>query len=132
VNHPWNDSDNGKLNYLVKTCQCRFVHHKSHKDRSGIEPGLPRLGIGNYPREKRQAYSTGSSILKTCTTFRANYCLHPPNYTSHHSRTDLPVKDVLFRTNWTQTKMLRISSKNHVFLQKRKVNSLRLPNKFVE
>jgi hypothetical protein len=34
----------GKLKYSKKILsQCHFVHHKSHMDRPGIEPGPPRL-----------------------------------------------------------------------------------------
>jgi hypothetical protein len=42
MEHPWNDIEKGKLKYLVKTCRCHSVHHKSHKDRSGIEAQRPR------------------------------------------------------------------------------------------
>jgi len=30
-----------------KTCQCNFVHHKSHMDWPGIEPGPPRHESGD-------------------------------------------------------------------------------------
>jgi hypothetical protein len=41
IEHRWNDSDGRKKNRstLRKTCQCHFVHHKSHMDWLGIEPG---------------------------------------------------------------------------------------------
>jgi hypothetical protein len=40
----WNEIDRGKPKYSEKKLsQCHFVHHKSHMDRPGIEPGPPRL-----------------------------------------------------------------------------------------
>jgi hypothetical protein len=38
----WNDIDRGKPNNSEKNfSQCHFVHHKSHTDRHGREPGSP-------------------------------------------------------------------------------------------
>jgi hypothetical protein len=48
MEHWWNKIDRGKLKYSEKNLsQCRFVHHKSHLERPGIEPGPPRLGAGD-------------------------------------------------------------------------------------
>jgi hypothetical protein len=112
----------------VQTCQSLCLQQIPQRPRQDLSPGFRGKEMGNYPREPWQ----DSSVLKICIKFRENYCLHPPNHISHHSRPDLRVKDFLFWTNWIQIMILRISSKNHVFLQKMEVNSLRLPNKFVE
>jgi hypothetical protein len=37
----------GKLKYLEKNCFSRCVHHKSHMNSPGIEPGTPRWEFGN-------------------------------------------------------------------------------------
>jgi hypothetical protein len=43
MEHRWNESDKGKPKYSEKhLSQCHFVHHKSHMEQPGIEPGLPR------------------------------------------------------------------------------------------
>jgi hypothetical protein len=45
---PSNEIDRGKPKYSGKNLsQCHFVHHKSHMDGPGIEPGPPRLEAGD-------------------------------------------------------------------------------------
>jgi hypothetical protein len=42
MEHRWNEIDRGKPKYSEKNLsQCHLVHHKSHMDRPGIEPGPP-------------------------------------------------------------------------------------------
>jgi hypothetical protein len=46
--HRRNEIDKGKPKYSGKTLfKCHFVHHKSHMDCPGIEPGLPRWEAGD-------------------------------------------------------------------------------------
>ena len=48
MEYQWNETDRGKLKCLGKNLfQCHFVHRKSHMDRPGIEPGLPRREAGD-------------------------------------------------------------------------------------
>jgi hypothetical protein len=43
VEHRWSDPGTGKAKYWEKNkSQCHSVHHKSHVDRSEIEPGTPK------------------------------------------------------------------------------------------
>jgi hypothetical protein len=47
MEHRGNEIDKGKPKYSGKNLsQCHFVHHKSHMDRPGIEPGSPRWEAG--------------------------------------------------------------------------------------
>jgi hypothetical protein len=41
MEHQWNETDKGKPKYSGKNLS-HFVHHKSHMERSGIEPWPPR------------------------------------------------------------------------------------------
>jgi hypothetical protein len=47
MEHRWNEIDRGKPTYSEKNRQ--FVHHKSHVDGPGIEPGPPRWEAGDLP-----------------------------------------------------------------------------------
>jgi hypothetical protein len=48
MEHWWNEIDRGKPKYSGKILsQCHFVHHKSHMDGPGIEPGPPRWEAGD-------------------------------------------------------------------------------------
>jgi hypothetical protein len=44
----WDEIDRGKPKYSGKNLsQSHFVHHKSHMDWAGIEPGPPRWDAGD-------------------------------------------------------------------------------------
>jgi hypothetical protein len=48
MEHRWNENDRKKPKYSgKKLSQCYFVHHKSHMDWPGIEPGPPRWEAGD-------------------------------------------------------------------------------------
>jgi hypothetical protein len=41
MEYQWNETDRRKPKYSGKNLsQCHFVHHKSHMDSPGMEPGL--------------------------------------------------------------------------------------------
>jgi hypothetical protein len=48
MEYRWNEIDRGKPKYSVKNLsECHLVHHKSHMDWTGIEPGPPRWEAGD-------------------------------------------------------------------------------------
>jgi hypothetical protein len=49
MDHRCNEIDRGIPKYSEKNLsQCHFLHHKSHMDRPGNEPGRPRWEAGDY------------------------------------------------------------------------------------
>jgi hypothetical protein len=43
LKHWWNGTDREELKYSERNLsQCHFVHHKSHVERFGLEPGAPQ------------------------------------------------------------------------------------------
>jgi hypothetical protein len=48
MEHRWNEIYREKSKYSGKNLsQCHFVHHKSHMDLPGMEPGLLQWGAGD-------------------------------------------------------------------------------------
>jgi hypothetical protein len=48
MEHRWNEVDRGKPKYSEQNLSQRhFVHHKSHMDLPGIEPGPSRWEAGD-------------------------------------------------------------------------------------
>jgi hypothetical protein len=48
MEHWWNEIDRVKPKYSGRNLfQCQFVHHKSHMDWPGNEPGHPRWEAGD-------------------------------------------------------------------------------------
>jgi hypothetical protein len=66
----WNDIGREKpKNSEKKLLQCHFVHHKSHMDRPGREPGPPRpatnrLSHGKKKRIKIKIYFNERSFIE--------------------------------------------------------------------
>ena len=49
MDHWWNDTEREKLKYYeINQIQFHSVYHKSHTDRTEIEPGPPHAEARNY------------------------------------------------------------------------------------
>jgi hypothetical protein len=58
MEHRWNEIDKENPKYSKKNLsQCHFVHHKTHKDWPGIEPGF----CGERPVTNRLSHGTAMS-----------------------------------------------------------------------
>jgi hypothetical protein len=69
MEHRWNEIDRGKPKYSERSLsQCPFVHHKSHMDRPGIDPGLR----GERPATNSLSHGTAIIYFLLAQTIYSN------------------------------------------------------------